>query len=323
MLSHHEINTAAKLIIEGRLVAFPTETVYGLGADVFNAHAVARIFEIKQRPSFDPLIVHIASLKDISLLTSDNDPRIHQLANVFWPGPLTIVLPKTNRVPDIVTAGLPTVAIRMPGHLVALELIKKAKRPIAAPSANKFGKVSPTSAEHVRKHLPEVDFILDAGRTTIGIESTVIRLRQTGFQILRHGAVTTQELEQVLPNAQPTSQNEPVAAPGMLNTHYSPDKPFYLANNPVVRTLNRQKGGLLSFSGRDAEGYQTMVMVTESLDLKEYAVNMFAAMHQMQDDPVIDYIVAEPVPETGIGMAIMDRLRKAANQANNSMFPPV
>ncbi len=314
MLLHDDINTAAKLIVEGRLVAFPTETVYGLGADAFNARAVARIFEIKQRPSFDPLIVHIASLDDMSLLTSDNDPRIHQLANAFWPGPLTLVLNRTDRVPDIVTSGLPTVAVRMPGHPVALELIKKAKRPIAAPSANKFGKISPTSAEHVRKHLPEVDFILDAGHTTIGIESTIVRLHETGFQILRHGAVTMQQIEQLIPNAQLASQNEPVAAPGMLKTHYSPDKPLYLADNPIVPKLNKQKCGLLSFTGHNTQGYHAVVLMTESLDLKEYAVKMFAAMHHMQDNPDIDYIVAEPVPEKGIGMAIMDRLRKAADK---------
>jgi len=178
---------AAAFIRDGKVVAFPTETVYGLGADALNPMAVAKIFELKERPSFDPLIVHIASVDQLEALVKSIDERVHKLAQTFWPGPLTIVLPKSSIVPDIVTSGLPTVGIRMPDNPVALELIRKAGCPVAAPSANKFGRISPTTAAHVRKQLPDVDYILDGGKTTIGIESTIISLTPAGFRILRNG----------------------------------------------------------------------------------------------------------------------------------------
>jgi len=298
---------AAAFIRDGKVVAFPTETVYGLGADALNPMAVAKIFELKERPSFDPLIVHIASVDQLEALVKSIDERVHKLAQTFWPGPLTIVLPKSSIVPDIVTSGLPTVGIRMPDNPVALELIRKAGCPVAAPSANKFGRISPTTAAHVRKQLPDVDYILDGGKTTIGIESTIISLTPAGFRILRNGIITREELETIVPFD--PGQFDNVMAPGMMKSHYSPRKKLLIAVEGIQ--TDRSKAGLISFTGRLEEGFLKVIRVSESSNLKDYAVNMFEAMHTFEDDPDIHEIVAEPVSETGIGMAIMDRLRKA------------
>lgn len=307
ILSNIEI--AAKYIQEGKLVAFPTETVYGLGANALNPLAVAKIFELKERPSFDPLIIHIANLAQLEKLVLSTDERVYKLAEKFWPGPLTMVLPKSNLVPDIVTSGLPTVGIRMPGNEIALELILKSNCPIAAPSANKFGRISPTTAAHVKKHLPNVDYILEGGKTTVGIESTIIKLTDYGFQILRNGIITQEELETIIP-FDSNSIIEELSAPGMLNSHYSPKKRFLIANIATLK-IDKLKAGLISFSGEFENGYRKVIRVSERNDLKDYAVNMFEAMHSFEDDNDIEIILAEPVCEKGIGIAIMDRLRKA------------
>lgn len=304
------IEIAADYIRAGKLVAFPTETVYGLGANALNPHAVARIFELKERPSFDPLIVHVADKKDMEKLTTTADERVYHLVDRFWPGPLTLILPKSDVVPDIVTSGLSTVGVRMPDNEIALELIRKSGCPIAAPSANKFGKISPTKAVHVKKQLPDVDYILDGGSTKVGIESTIITITSKGFQILRSGIITREEIEEVLP-FDDTSMIENVAAPGMLKSHYSPSKMMIIADVENLKEIDKSRAGLLSFSGRLEEGFGKVIRVSVNDDLKTYAVNMFAAMHDLEESDV-DMIVAEPVPETGIGMAILDRLRKAA-----------
>jgi L-threonylcarbamoyladenylate synthase len=309
MIGESDIIEAARYLREGKLVAFPTETVYGLGANALDAMAVARIFEIKRRPSFDPLIVHIARVEDILPLTLSRDERIFLLAEKFWPGPLTLVLPKSTLIPDIVTAGLPTVGIRIPNHPVALALIRQAQRPIAAPSANQFGKVSPTTAQHVKKHLPGVDFILDGGKTQVGIESTIIKLNDKGFDILRNGIITREEIEQWVPFAPEQINTNTVLASGMMHSHYSPDKPIYILSDKLH--IAREKAGLISFSGNNTEGYRKVVRVSDHNDMKEYAANLFAAIHQLEESDV-ECIIAEPVPETGIGIAIMDRLKKAA-----------
>jgi L-threonylcarbamoyladenylate synthase len=304
-----DIATAAKFIKEGKVVAFPTETVYGLGANALNPIAVAKIFELKERPSFDPLIIHIADLEQLSKLVLGLDERVFMLAEVFWPGPLTMVLPKSRLVPDIVTSGLPTVAIRMPGNDIALELIRKSGCPIAAPSANKFGRLSPTTAAHVKKQLPNVDYIIEGGKTTIGIESTIIRLTDDGFQILRSGIITQEELENVVPFDGNTLV-EKHSAPGMLKSHYSPGKKLLIADSASL-TIDKSIAGLISFSGELEGGYRKVIRVSKTYDLKDYAVNMFEAMHSFEDDNDIEIIIAESVSETGIGKAIMDRLRKA------------
>ncbi len=306
-----EIDKAAALIREGKLVAFPTETVYGLGADALNPMAVARIFEAKERPSFDPLIVHIASLEQLAELTPSKDPRIGMLAKAFWPGPLTLVVPKTARVPDLVTSGLPTVGIRMPDHALARELIVRSGRPIAAPSANKFGRLSPTRAEHVRRNLPGAALVLDGGPTRVGIESTIIALAEDGFQLLRPGIISREELLEVVPESAIPPGAGSIKAPGMLASHYSPRKPLYLLTPGQAAPPDPSHCGYIGFSRQPAEAYKEVLVLAPGGDLREYAAGLFGALHIMEEAGV-DAIVVETVPEQGLGLAIMDRLRKAA-----------
>ncbi len=307
-----ELDKAAEIIRSGGVVAFPTETVYGLGADAMNPMAVARIFELKERPLFDPLIVHIADMDQLKGLISLRDPRIYELAQAFWPGPLTMVLPKSDQVPEIVTAGLPTVGVRMPDHPIAQELIRKAGCPLAAPSANKFGKVSPTEPWHVRKHLPDVDMILDGGKTRVGIESTVIALRPDGFQLLRPGAVTRDDLDRILPESFDIPMMADPESPGMLASHYSPSKPFFLYTPELLSNIEPSETGFIGYKGALPAEFGEVLILSPDGDLKEYATRIFGAMHQMEASDV-KAIVVEPVPKKGIGVAIMDRLQKAAH----------
>lgn len=305
-----DIDRAASIIANGGVVAFPTETVYGLGANALNPNAVAKVFALKERPSFDPLIVHIASVDSIGLLTPSTDSRIFRLAERFWPGPLTIVVPKSNIVPGIVTSDLETVGIRMPNHPIALELIKKSGCVIAAPSANKFGRVSPTRAEHVLKQLPDVDYILDGGKTTVGIESTVVTLDNEGFIILRHGAITHNHLAQVVNPSSAHLPQKGLASPGLLKSHYSPNKPLYIAGE-TSKSIDPSRAGYIAFGKKPEGNYKLVEYLSETGDMVEAAAHLFEKIHAFEDSDV-DYILIDPVPETGIGIAIMDRLRKAA-----------
>ena len=318
MVSLQQIKEAATVIQNGGTVAFPTETVYGLGANALNAEAVAKIFMLKERPSFDPLIVHIASVEDIPKLTDSDDSRILEIASHFWPGPLTIVLPKKKIVPDIVTSGLPTVGLRMPANDIALDLIKQSGCPIAAPSANKFGKISPTKANHVLKQISGIDCILDGGATTVGIESTVIAIYGDGFRILREGLITREQLLKIIPESQTAINNGEKASPGLMNSHYSPDKPIFLMSAEegkeyaAGKGFDLSRGAFISFYGNMPEGYLHTEILSHNGNLKEAAVNLFGCIHNLEDNNLIDFIIAEPVPETGIGRAIMDRLKKAS-----------
>lgn len=302
---------ASKIIQQGGLVAFPTETVYGLGANALDPLAVAKIFEIKERPSFDPLIVHIADISEIDNLAKIDGERsrtVRLLSKKFWPGPLTIVLPKKSIVPDIVTAGLPTVGIRMPDNEIALEFIRQSGCPIAAPSANKFGGLSPTTAAHVRKQFPDLE-IIDGGPAKVGIESTVIALQEDGFCILRKGLITKEDIESVLPASAKTV--EELASPGLLKSHYSPAKPLYLLGTEPK--LDKKKTGYLALKkAPDSEGFARTEVLSPNGDLRAAAANLFGALHRLEEATDIDCIIAEPVPETGIGLAIMDKLHKAA-----------
>lgn len=311
-----QIEYAAKIIKSGGLVAFPTETVYGLGADALNPVAVAKIFAEKERPTFDPLIIHVGSITDIDRYTLPQNEYPYLLAKVFWPGPLTMVLNKKTMIPDIVTSGLPTVGIRMPDNEIALSLIRTAERPIAAPSANKFGRISPTTANHVRKQLPDLPCILDGGHTQIGIESTVVTFNDDGFIILRQGFITESDLLKIVPKSQKGVQkSHRLESPGMLNSHYSPRKPLFILGEQMPE-INKTKAALISFTGKNSEGYKFVESLSQNQDLKEASVNLFRIMHQFEDAD-IEYIVAEPVPLEGIGIAIMDKLHKAAYQYQN------
>jgi L-threonylcarbamoyladenylate synthase len=297
-------------------VAFPTETVYGLGADALNPEAVAKIFILKERPSFDPLIIHISDISQARLLTRDFNIFAQKLAQSFWPGPLTIVMPKNDIVPDIVTSGLPTVGIRMPDNPVARDLIELSDKVLAAPSANKFGRISPTTAAHVKKQLPDTDCILDGGACSVGIESTVVSLNHDGFVILREGFITYEDLSKVVPPSNSKIIESPPASPGLLKSHYSPEKPIFIGSEKIPEEFNYKKASYLSFSGKVPPGITHTEFLSRSSDLKEAAVNLFRLLHKLEDDPRTEYIIAEPVPETGIGNAIMDKLRKASYKYN-------
>lgn len=302
---------AADVIRTGGLVAFPTETVYGLGANALNAEAAARIFAAKRRPSFDPLIVHVADVKMLSKVAQEVPSQAEKLISQFWPGPLTLVLPKSADVPGIVTSGLPTVAVRMPSHPVALELIHCAGVPIAAPSANPFGYLSPTRAEHVERMLGDaVDLILDGGPTEFGVESTILLLAEKPT-MLRPGAVALEALEAVLGEVEiGVGESEKPLVPGQLPQHYAPRTPIVIAKPEVLPPAARKRAGCLAFQDVP-KGFKVVKVLSSAGDLLEAAAHLFEALHQL-DRLGLEIIYAEPVPEEGLGRAIMDRLRRAA-----------
>ena len=322
------IEAAAAVLKQGGLVAFPTETVYGLGADVFNEKAVCRIFEAKKRPSFDPLIVHVASVEEAVKLWKETPPAAKALMKAFWPGPFTLVLPKSSQVPDVVTAGLPTVAVRFPRNEYAVALIRALGGPIAAPSANLFGYTSPTSAAHVREDLGEqVDIVLDGGDTVVGLESTVVKVEPEGCTLLRPGAVTPEEIEKIVPLKRAASVPRSVESPGQMPTHYAPWTPLFLLPKPwkvcakemaalmAQAQAERQaplRAGLLTFKSiEETPLFESVQVLSAKGELREAAANLFQAIRNL-DKMHLDILMAEPMPEEGIGVAIMDRLKKAS-----------
>ncbi|MDI6784287.1 MAG: L-threonylcarbamoyladenylate synthase [bacterium] len=311
-VSQKSIQTAAAFLKKGGIVVFPTETVYGLGASVFNPEAVVKIFEVKRRPRFDPLIVHIAERDAVTRLCSIVDRRANLLAQTFWPGPLTLVLPKSEVVPDIVTAGLPNVAVRMPAHPVALALIRETGTPIAAPSANLFGRLSPTTIEHILEQLKNrVDLILDAGKTPIGVESTVVSLVGKDIVLLRPGGLPLEDIEKIVGPVQiPKSLPNRPDSPGQLPQHYSPRTPLRIKTGKIKLEPNI-KIGLLAFTeSSDPAGYARVAVLSPQGNLREAAANFFGCLHEL-DQAGLDVIYAEPVPKIGLGRAIMDRLERA------------
>lgn len=313
--SDENLKRAAEILRYGGLVAFPTETVYGLGGDAFNSRAVARIFEVKERPYFDPIIVHIADIKDLNKLCIDMDERAKILAERFWPGPLTMVLKKSPDVPDIVTAGLDTVAVRMPSHPVAFKLIKFSRTPIAAPSANLFGRLSPTTVDHVIEQLGDrIDVVIDGGKCPIGVESTVIDITGEDAIVLRPGGTPIEEIEEEIGKVKILSRSDKPRSPGQLSKHYSPRTKLKIIRGRIDIPGN-VKAGLLAFRPiENIEGFEKIEVLSSSDDineaLREAAQNLFSALHKL-DNAGLDIIYAEPVPEIGLGKAIMDRLRKA------------
>ncbi len=323
------IKKAAGIIKSGGLVAFPTETVYGLGADAFNPVAVARIFEAKKRPFFDPLIVHIASISDIEKIAGTFGGQEQKLAEKFWPGPLTLIVPKKKIIPDIVTAGLSTVAVRMPDHETARELIKEAGCPIAAPSANLFGSISPTKAGHVLAQLGDViDMILDAGSCKVGIESTIIKIENGMPVLLRPGGLPIEEIERI---AGTVIQNNTGAdffnngrpeSPGQLQYHYSPGTPLVLIDDIQKVDINKIKNnnikaGFLAFRKvKNDSLFYRIEILSEAGDMREAAANFFSCLHNL-DAADLDIIYAERIPDIGLGKAVMDRLNKAAKKTDH------
>ena len=309
------IRLAAEIIRAGGLVAFPTETVYGLGCDALNPEAVARVFEAKQRPRFDPLIVHIADQAALDALVLHVSLSDHTLMDAFWPGPLTLVLPKRPVVPDLVTAGLPTVAVRMPSHPVALALIRKAGVPIAAPSANPFGYVSPTCAQHVLDGLGErVDLILDGGPCPLGVESTIMSTVGAVPEVLRPGSLPLSDIEAVMgPVIRRLRSEQTPLAPGRLSRHYATRTPFTILARPgMQRPPAGERAGLLAMSSPvEIGGYAVIEVLSSSGNIREAAQHLFAAL-RLLDGLSLDHLYAEPCEEQGLGLAIMDRLRRCA-----------
>lgn len=312
------IEAAAEAIRRGGLVAFPTETVYGLGADVSNSLAVARIFEVKGRPDFDPIIVHISDAADAPLYGDVRSEAAKQLMRRFWPGPLTLVVPKTERVPAIVTAGLDTVGLRMPAHPSALAMIQKTGSGVAAPSANLFGYVSPTEARHVVEQLgQQIDLILDGGRCPVGVESTVLSLTEPVPRILRPGGVTAEEIAELIGKVDYARHETGVPrSPGQLTRHYATHTPLRIVGAAGPRDAAEHAGerlGLLALTAPppDGCGYAAVEVLSPSGNLREAAANLFGALRRL-DALGLDRILACAVPERGLGVAIMDRLRHCA-----------
>jgi L-threonylcarbamoyladenylate synthase len=309
------VHQAAEILRKGGIGAFPTETVYGLGANTFNPIAVARIFEVKKRPHFDPLIVHVASQGDLDKLVSEIPSDARKVIEQFWPGPLTIVLLKKEEVPEIVTSGLLTVAVRMPRHPMALSLIKEARFPIVGPSANPFGYLSPTTAEHVWDQLgDQIDFVLDGGPCEVGVESTIISFSGAKPKLLRPGGVPLEEIESIIGQVEIHRRGEDrPLAPGMLPRHYAPRTPILLDWEDKHFDFNRDKKiGLLVFQEpRWAFEFHHIEVLSKRGDFREAAANLFAAIRRL-DELNLDLILAETIPEVGLGRAIMDRLRRAS-----------
>jgi len=309
------IRQAAETIWQGGIVAFPTETVYGLGADAYNPLAVARIFEVKRRPYFDPLIVHIAYPAYLKKLVKEIPSSAKKLTERLWPGPLTVVLLKEENIPDIVTAGLPSVAVRMPDHPMALSLIEESKCPIAAPSANPFGYLSPTTAEHVREQLgDQVDLILDGGPCPVGVESSIVSFLENKPRLLRPGGVSLEGIESIIGKVESSPINDKPSAPGMFPRHYAPRTPIVIDWNEKNRDLYKNRNiGLLAFQEPKSNlKFHFVEVLSKKGDMREAAANLFSAIRRL-DALNLDLIVAEPIPEIGLGRAIMDRLRRATS----------
>jgi L-threonylcarbamoyladenylate synthase len=314
------INTAADILRRGGLVVFPTETVYGLGADACNPIAVARIFEVKRRPTIDPLIVHAADADSARLYGEIPDKWAPALMRRFWPGPMTLVVRKRPAVPSIVTAGLDTVAIRVPSHPVAQALIRASGTAIAAPSANPFGYVSPTRAEHIHGELfDQIDLLLDAGPCDIGLESTIVSLVEPDPLILRAGGITVEEIAQVLEVASVRISAKSSAlpeAPGQLARHYATHTPLEIVPGDRQEAFLRSGGkvGLLTLQAPcKADRFASVEVLSATGDLREAAANLFAALRRL-DVLGLDRIMASPIQEKGLGIAIMDRLRRCATR---------
>ena len=325
------LKTAAHALREGQLVAFPTETVYGLGANALNPEAVKKIYEAKGRPSDNPLIVHIAKISQLNELVSDIPDHAKVLMKAFWPGPLTLVFKKSDLVPSIITGGLDTVAVRMPNNPIALKLIEESGVPIAAPSANLSGRPSPTCADHVAQDLSgRIKYIIDGGSCTVGVESTVLDIISPIPVILRPGGTTREMLEKVVGKVEvdpvlEVQGNVKPRAPGMKYRHYSPKAEMILVNGEpekVVERINtltaqRQKEGLLVgvlASQENADRYKANVVISAGSikHLEHVAAELFGALRKF-DDTKVDIIYSETFCEQGIGQAVMNRLKKASS----------
>lgn len=311
-----EINEAVKLLNEGQVVGIPTETVYGLAANGLNEKSVVSIFKIKNRPFFDPLILHFSDLESISSYVEGLSPNALKLAKAFWPGPLTLLLKKSSKVPDIVTSGSELVAVRVPNHPLTLSLLKQLDYPLAAPSANPFGYISPTKAEHVEKQLGNlVPYILDGGDCQVGLESTIVDCSEEKLTIKRLGGLSVQEIENCIGETieiEISGGSNP-SAPGQLDKHYAPKTPFLIVEDlesQIIRFKDK-KLAFLGFGEIQVPENLYVLNLSPNSDMSEAAQNLFHYM-RLLDQIGVDCILAMNVPNIDLGRAINDRMKRAA-----------
>ncbi len=309
------INEAKELLDNEDVVAIPTETVYGLAGNIFSEKALKKIYALKSRPSYNPLIVHIKSISDLHLVACEIPDKALKLADAFWPGPLTLILKKQPTISDIVTAGKQTVAVRVPNHPIALELLKKLDYPVAAPSANPFTSISPTTAQHVFEFFnSELKLILDGGSCIKGVESTIVGFLDNEVILYRHGSTSIEAIEKVIGKVK-IFINDDVApdAPGMLKKHYSPKTPIIRTDSieESIKLHSNKKIGLLLFNTENTDlNIECQEILSKDSDLEEAASNLFAALHRL-DKCKLELIIAEKFPNKGQGKTINDRLSRA------------
>lgn len=310
-----DIELALRFLNKGEVVAIPTETVYGLAGNALNEDAVSKIFEAKNRPFFDPLIVHTHALEEVNKFVTSFHPKLALLAKNFWPGPLTLLLPKSELIPDIVTSGLPHVGIRIPQQNETLKLLQQLNFPLAAPSANPFGYVSPTSANHVYQQLQgKIPFILDGGECNVGLESTIVGMQNEVVTIYRIGGLSIEEIEEIAgATTINLQQGDNPAAPGMLSVHYATSKQILLGNmKENITKFSHLKQGIISFKNSYSEINPDHCFVLSAKgSLREAAHHLFSAMRAL-DNSNVEVILAEEFPDEGLGRAINDRLKRAS-----------
>jgi L-threonylcarbamoyladenylate synthase len=313
-----DINKAKEILLKNELIAIPTETVYGLAGNAYNETAIKKIFELKKRPFYNPLIVHLKSASCISDVAMEIPETALILATTFWPGPLTLVLKKQPHISDLVTAGKETVAIRVPNHPVALALLDQLDFPLAAPSANPFGSISPTNAEHVYNYFgEELNVILDGGECEKGLESTIIGFENNQPVLYRHGSISLEEIENIVGKLGITTNSDTSPnAPGMLSRHYAPKTDTYLTNNisELLKCFDGKKIGLLLFKNTvQNKSIMHQEILSKSGNFNEAAKNLYAAMHRL-DQNKLDVIIAERLPDEGLGKTINDKLERATKK---------
>lgn len=318
-----DINLAIQHLNDNGIIGFPTETVYGLAGNAFETESIHKIFDVKKRPTFNPLIVHIKGIEDLVHVAQEIPPIAYELANAFWPGPLTFILKKQPHIPDLVTANQDTVAVRVPNHPVALELLRHLDFPLVAPSANPFTSISPTSAEHVENYFGnQINMVLDGGECTAGIESTIIGFENNRVVVYRLGALALEEIEKVSGTLTLLNKkNKKPIAPGMLLKHYAPKTDFILTRNvqEELDWYSDKKIGLLLFNSYLPKfDTNNQIVLSEEGDLKLAASKLYNAMHQL-DKVNLDLIIAERFPEYGLGVSINDRLERASKKMNTQL----
>lgn len=298
------------LLEQNQLIGLPTETVYGLAGNALSIEAVSKIFETKNRPTFDPLICHTDSIENIEKYVTVIPQMAYDLLLNFAPGPLTVLLPRTENIPDLVTSGLENVAFRIPKHHMALELLKNIDFPLAAPSANPFGYISPTSAEHVEKQLGNlIPYILDGGNCAVGIESTIVGFKDNKAQIYRLGGMNLADIEHITGKATIYQSTSKPAAPGMLESHYAPRKKMYIGSiDFLLEKFKNQKIGILSFSKK--YNFENNFVLSKTQNETEATQNLFGYLRKL-DESDCDIILAEYITENGLGKAVNDRLKRA------------